>query len=261
MKNIIYTLIIAAFSLSALTAQDVSLTNTKLDPPASGEIYGQACFTIVAEDGIALTNVPLSVEVSLSKVNFETSSIFGFNSDKFSWEADSFSPNVITGTLISSILDVDNGEGGAQICIPVNRDNIEEYEETRNGFLVNIVPGGLDQPTSNDDITRFGFSPVNATSARVNESSNTRNIFEGNEFEISVFPNPTSEYVKISTSNSIDNMTLTVLNNNGQKVYQNNRYSNLEEIEIQQWTPGMYLVELRDNNNKISNTKKLIVTK
>ena len=161
MKNTIYTLaFLLGFGIVSSTAQDISLTNTKLDAPPVGQEYGKACFTIISENGIELTDLPLAVEISLSQVDFDEDGVFGFNSNHFDFEVDEFSNSVLRATLISTIPDVDNGGGGAQICIPVSSN---DYSNSRNGFTVNIVPGGVSQngATSNDYIERFGYGQNN----------------------------------------------------------------------------------------------------
>ncbi len=144
----------------SISAQDVALTNAKLERPGMMKTYGSACFTLIAEDGLAVTIKPLAVEVTLSKVEFDLAGIEGFNSEFFYWEQDPFADNVIKGTLINNIPSIDNDGGGAQICIPVKRNNANQYRDARNGFQVNVVPGSVIQGgnSGTDETSRFGFS-------------------------------------------------------------------------------------------------------
>lgn len=264
MKNSIYTLaFLLGFGIVSLTAQDISLTNTKLDAPSAGQEYGQACFTIISEDGIDLTGLPLAVEISLSQVDFQENGVFGFNSDHFDFEVDPFTSSVIRGTLTSSIPDVDNGGGGAQICIPVSAS---DYTNARNGFVVNIVPGGVDQngATSNDYIERFGFAQSN----QYKSSDNTNMKFEQNittrqleGYDMEVYPNPTSDYIKISSIGEVGIGSISVFNNTGVLIYTNASDQKSIEIDVQEWRNGMYLVEVRNNENKIMKTEKVVVLK
>jgi len=264
MKNIIYTIaILLGTSFLTLQAQDISFTNTKLDPPAAGQEYGQACFTIIAEEGIELTSLPLVLDISMSKVNFDEDAITGINSDYFEFVQDDFSSNVIRATLIVSIPDVDNGGGGAQICIPVNAD---DYTDARNGFLVNLVPGAIEQNgnTANDHIQRFGFSqgyqtaPSNSENNGLFSNLETKNRANNT---LNVFPNPASEQIQIEKNTSDEISTVRVYDNVGKVVYQNSTFISNDQIDIVEWTPGLYLLELRDENETIVQTEKVIVVK
>ncbi len=264
MKNIIYTLgILLIVGIATINAQDISLTNTKLDPPATGQTYGQACFTIIAEDGIELTTLPLAVEISISKMNFDLNAISGFNSDRFNFEVDAFSNSVLRGTLVSSVADVDNGEGGAQICIPVNSS---DYSDSRNGFLVNIVSGGYEQngSTDNDNIQRFGFSQnYQKTTTKTGNTSLDANMAlrDNKNIEISVFPNPATNFINIESSLDIQQGIATVYNGLGQVVYLNNSFQSYDQINVQKWNEGVYFIELRNNADNVIKNEKVVLVK
>lgn len=262
MKNKIYTLIcLFGLTILSIQAQDITLTNTKLDPPVGNDKYGQACFTIIAEEGIEVTNVPFKVAVSLSKVNFDEDGVFGFNSKRFDWERDVFSDNVLIGELKQSILSVEDGDGGAQICIPVNRDNKDEYNESRNGFVVNLIPGGIDQDAFNDDIAKFGFSSGNQSSIINTENDiNVQQILgDTYEIDLTVFPNPATDIVNIKSDIDREYMKAIIYNYSGNILYQNNNYLNADQINVHDWAKGLYIIELIDNNSNTLTSKKLVL--
>ena len=266
MKNLIYTVaLFLGFGIVTIQAQDVSFTNTILSAPSNGAEYGQACFTIIAEEGLDLTSVPLAVEVSLSKVDFDSDGINGFNSQNFDWETDQFAPNVIRGTLTTNIPSVENGGGGAMVCIPVRRDFDEDYNDPRNGFTVNLIPGSHNQfgNTSNDYIEKFGF-PNNSQTRYASITENKGEALSGNtssdEIEVSVFPNPTSDFVNVKVTNTSLNTDINVYNSIGQSVYNGTCLDNIS-INTSQWTEGTYYIEMNDQENNVKSIKKVVVSK
>jgi hypothetical protein len=69
-----------------------------------------------------------------------------------------------------------------------------------------------------------------------------------------MYPNPASKRIYIRTSESSNVGIYTV---QGQQVYSGNAGSDLLEIEVNGWKPGLYIVRIKDNNKLYS--KKLIV--
>lgn len=266
MKNLIYTTILFfGFGIVSIQGQDVSFTNTVLSAPQNGSEYGKACFTIIAEEGIDLSGVPVAVEVSFSKVDFNNDGINGFNSEKFVWDNDEFAQNVIRGTLTADIPSVENGGGGALVCIPVKRDNPEDYNDPRNGFVVNLLPGSHNQygNTGNDYIEKFGFPSGSQNSYTTQSESDAEAKLRNNamiDMEISVYPNPTIDFVNIKITNSNQNNSLKVYNSIGQTLYQGN-CEDMTSINTSQWVEGMYFVEITDEQSNVVSKEKLVVSK
>jgi len=269
MKNYIYIISALAFlSAQSLIAQDISLTNANMTKPSTGQEFGKACFTVIAEDGVGVTTIPFSVEVSLSKVSFEVSNISGFNSDYFSWSVDPFSGNVIRGTLIDDIPDVDNGGGGAQICIPVKRSNILEYADNRNGYVVNILPGSLDQGgnSGSDYTSRFGFSNAAKTNTNEQKSNDVDHTdmevkeiaYNINTENISVFPNPSIDVLNVEAVLDGMNYSISLYDING-RVKASGPFDGSKSIEVNNWAPGMYIMEIQNNDNGYKTTERVMV--
>jgi len=74
------------------------------------------------------------------------------------------------------------------------------------------------------------------------------------ENSISVYPNPTTNFVKIS---NVENSTVSIVDINGKKIFSRDNCSINETIDLQQINSGVYFVSI-ENNTKVV-TKKLIV--
>ncbi len=263
-KNIYILSAILLCLLQGLTAQDISLTNANLVRPASGQQYGQACFTIIAEDGVEVTSVPLAVEISLSKVQFDASGITGFMSDHFDWVVDGFSPNVIRGTLTNGIPDVENDGGGAQVCVPVRRSKNKDYRDSRNGYVVNIIPGSIDQGSNMgaDFTSRFGFSrsyeaaPEKGVMAKNNVTSESIMVDE-----LSIYPNPAAKAVNISATISADEHTISIYDVTGRAMIQSQTFGGSAQIDVVDWASGMYLMEIQNEVTGDKTTQRVMVSK
>lgn len=265
--NIYITGAFLLFALHSLVAQDVSLTNANMVKPGKGQEYGQACFTMIAEEGVMVTDIPLVIEISMSKVDFDPQNITGFNSNYFNWNVDEFANNVIRGTLIDDIPDVDNGGGGAQICIPVKRSKHTKYNDVRNGYVVNIVPGSLDQGgnSGSDYTSRFGFSPPSNSVVSNKEdqlvakrNSKSKSI---ETFDVTVFPNPTIDVVNINATLVGNDYSLNVYDMTGRPKVMGRSFDGNESIAVQDWTTGMYIMEIQNNENGDKSITRLMVTK
>ncbi len=78
------------------------------------------------------------------------------------------------------------------------------------------------------------------------------------ESEIKVYPNPTSDYITISTSEkTVTNVSIVDLT--GKVVYQNaNAFHGTSNIQVGQYPNGLYLIKLRDENGDMR-VKRFIV--
>jgi len=79
---------------------------------------------------------------------------------------------------------------------------------------------------------------------------------ESYDINIKVFPNPSSEFIFISsTENTLYELTILNLNS---KLIHKGEYRKDESINIQNLTPGTYIVTIIDNFNQKSNSYKII---
>lgn len=79
--------------------------------------------------------------------------------------------------------------------------------------------------------------------------------------DVNVFPNPTSELVNIRINHSsMDQVIVTITDLQGKEVY-NGLYagiSNIIGINTATYAPGTYLLSLKNNNNQVLGTYKII---
>lgn len=79
---------------------------------------------------------------------------------------------------------------------------------------------------------------------------------ESHDINIKVFPNPSSEFIFISsTENTLYELTILNLNS---KLIHKGEYRKDESINIQNLTPGTYIVTIIDNFNQKTNSYKII---
>jgi hypothetical protein len=89
-----------------------------------------------------------------------------------------------------------------------------------------------------------------------NKVSDLTTKLEDLDFEITIYPNPTSN--KITLSNIQLNSQISVFSLDGKKVYSMLKKDNSPlNIEVENWKKGVYLIHIQANNGK--NIKKMIV--
>ncbi|MFM2047955.1 MAG: hypothetical protein RI955_501 [Bacteroidota bacterium] len=80
-----------------------------------------------------------------------------------------------------------------------------------------------------------------------------------------IYPNPVNNYfiVNYISETTVGNYTLTVFDISGKQVYNKQIAANgrTEVVETSNWTSGEYFVQLRNADNKILKTEKVIVSK
>lgn len=258
MKNIknILAIIITGITLS-MNAQELSVDNTKLVPPAANQSNGYACFDLVAEDGVVVRSTPLALEITLSKMTADLDNINGFNSKNFDYQVDEFSPNVIRATLTNKILSLSNGEGGAQICLSVTAPS---YQDARAGFAVNIVPGVIKQNIFDDYIDHFGFaSSALSYNDLQTEMTTQSSLGHTPSVEVTLYPNPATDKVNVQSQGATPVDAITVYNSLGQIVYVNVSYEDKDQFAVSDWTEGVYYMEMKDAQDEVIQTERFIV--
>ena len=78
-----------------------------------------------------------------------------------------------------------------------------------------------------------------------------------NGTNISVYPNPTNNYIIISTETAFDNgATATIMSANGNKLNQSILSSNMVEYDMTPYSPGIYFLKIETNDG--TNVWKII---
>ena len=80
-----------------------------------------------------------------------------------------------------------------------------------------------------------------------------------NEFsnhELSIYPNPASEYIYVGGNSQADVMDYMILNTLGKRI-QNGQLDQKHSISIYNLTPGIYILKLTNSDGKVY-TKEII---
>ncbi len=98
-----------------------------------------------------------------------------------------------------------------------------------------------------------------AVANNVAESSSNSGNRLGEDFEFTVFPNPASGVVNITSD--IADYTLTIFSADGKVVHQVINQNNLSEVSLDDFSEGIYVVSIANNDRTLFETKKLSVIK
>jgi hypothetical protein len=77
---------------------------------------------------------------------------------------------------------------------------------------------------------------------------------EDESFEL--FPSPAYDHFQIMGDQEL--YSFTIFDSNGQILATHNNISRLEKVDISNYSPGMYFVQFRDENNKTKGVKKIL---
>lgn len=99
-----------------------------------------------------------------------------------------------------------------------------------------------------DNDNAYSYSKIETISLNQNEQqNNTENPI------ITVFPNPTTDYIQINSNQEVQ--SVTIYNMNGQPIYQNLDHQVSNRIDLSNYTPAIYIVSIGlSNNQTISKT-------
>lgn len=131
----------------------------------------------------------------------------------------------------------------------------------------NVSVGGVCANTTGIKSTsrpnmRFAFSSSALKMADVTEEIATEEVSEPIQEALSmkIYPNPTAEYATIEINGAIEpNAQLTVFDVTGKQVFADNMNSNTYELAVENYTPGIYLVIIKNGSTNLN--QKLIVKK
>ena len=84
------------------------------------------------------------------------------------------------------------------------------------------------------------------------------NIDVTNESELTIYPNPASDYITLGTSNNATVTSIQIISVTG-RVVLNQTGSNLQSINIQRLPEGLYIVKVCPKSGKCITSKLLIV--
>lgn len=131
----------------------------------------------------------------------------------------------------------------------------------------NVANGGVcsnatGQRAKNLPNMRFAFSSsalkmFDEPTEEVATEQVTESITE--ETSLKLYPNPTSEFATIEIDGALENATLTVFDVTGKQLFTHNMSANTYELDVKNYTPGIYLIVVKNGNSNFN--QKLIVKK
>ena len=133
-------------------------------------------------------------------------------------------------------------------CNPTDYLVLEEFDNTTaNDFFLGNLQGTT---TSYLQTTWFGMFELDGLEIPGN-GTNTVQEFDSN---IKFYPNPTNKILNLETEDSEFSIILTDLS--GKKVFENHYMNNKVEIDLNNFSPGTYLINYQSNT---SNFDKIII--
>lgn len=138
-------------------------------------------------------------------------------------------------------------------------DGTNNYLET----LTNIGDGLPIQPDVTNKAVKDNILYINATSVnpyngielwKIEDTSILETETFENQNKISIYPNPTSDFINIKT-NEITNFTIQIYDVVGKQI---GNYKNQNAIDISNLTSGMYLIKIIDLENNLESSHKII---
>lgn len=104
----------------------------------------------------------------------------------------------------------------------------------------------------------YGFGRINAHQALLQLTVNINKAVK-TDSRISIYPNPTSEYLFIESK--LNYNQISIINAIGIETYRNDAISNTEflKIDISAFTKGLYIVNLKDQDGSSMTSKKVLV--
>lgn len=134
------------------------------------------------------------------------------------------------------------------------------FEE--NAFLafhISYIPNGEHGPTfaeftlfsnTNDDVYGRFFISINNTPTSITDYTNNT---------ISIYPNPSTNYMNVTLNNNIINAKYSIYNILGKKIAESSISSSSFTINTKEIEPGVYFLKISDEKNNLINTRKFIV--
>jgi len=122
------------------------------------------------------------------------------------------------------------------------------YQETSNGSLSWTIGEPITETKSNGNTLTQGFQQSRLTVTNISE-------IKPADISVSIFPNPTNEFITIKVSEAQD-YTVQLFNLNGQLLTEQKSNNTEERIDMMPYTNGTYLLKFINNNE--TNTYQII---
>ena len=122
------------------------------------------------------------------------------------------------------------------------------YQETSTGSLSWTIGETITETVTNGNILTQGFHQSRITVTNITEI-NTK-------IDVSIFPNPTNEFVKIISSKD-ENYKIQLFNINGKLLVEKKINNTDNRVNMNKFTNGTYLLKVT-NKNRETNTYQII---
>ena len=147
---------------------------------------------------------------------------------------------LVMGTGALSMLTVTINSVDYQFYKTGNKFSLLDYTYTD---IKSSIPGG-NQKT-------FGMTYDASLTINVPEvSNNTPYLF--------VFPNPSQHQISIQTNQNNPNYKLQIFSINGQSIFKDKLNTETYNINIEQWSKGIYIIQITDETNNQTYSTKFI---
>ena len=103
-----------------------------------------------------------------------------------------------------------------------------------------------------DSITQFhiGGNHIKVANIVFNEPiENTTSINDLSNIDLEIFPNPTADIVNINCNNNTI-ASVSIFDSQGKSVFRKNETATSHQINLSNWTSGIYWIELRTASNE-----------
>ena len=121
----------------------------------------------------------------------------------------------------------------------------------RDGFIMEFDCNDLDSLVNPNATEIVG----NDIDENCDGEIGTSSTFEVNGVQISIFPNPVSDFLSISTTAKVD-FQVNVLDISGKSIYKGN---NTNRILVADWKAGHYFLKLSFSNSDQTRVEKIVV--
>ena len=117
-----------------------------------------------------------------------------------------------------------------------------DYQETANGSLSWTIGEPVTETVSNGNILTQGFQQSRIIVSAILELNTSK-------INVSIFPNPTNEFVKIVSSEN-DDYKIQLFNINGKLLVEKQINKTDNTINMREFTNGTYLLKVTDKNRE-----------
>jgi len=158
-------------------------------------------------------------------------------------------PDAITTATLNLVV---NGGTPEYHFVWNNYATTEDQNDVEAGYYT-VTITDANGCVTNADATIEEYVPVDTTNNQGGDN-NTANVYENNQVDFQIYPNPATENANVQWNGNFN--TLTIINAQGQ-IVGNESIENMNNFQIQNMETGTYFIQLNNNNQTLTN--KLII--